>query len=89
MAVGALKWLRQAGRRVPEDIALVGFDDIPVASAIQPPLTTVRQPVVRLAVLAVEVLVNMLQRTPAEKSPPQRIVLTTELVVRESCGALR
>lgn len=89
MAVGALKWLHQAGQRVPEDIALVGFDDIPIASAIAPPLTTVRQPIVRLAALAIEALVGILEDEPAAQSPPQRIVLPTELVVRESCGALK
>jgi LacI family transcriptional regulator len=86
MAVGALKWLRQAGRRVPDDVALVGFDDIPVASAVEPRLTTVRQPIARLGALAVEVLIGILQGPP---SAPQRIALPTELIVRESCGALR
>jgi LacI family transcriptional regulator len=86
MTVGALKWLRQAGRRVPDDIALVGFDDIPVASAVEPRLTTVRQPIVRLGALAVEALIGILQ---GPQSSPERIVLPTELVVRESCGALR
>ncbi len=89
MAVGALKWLRQAGRRVPDDIALVGFDDIPVASAVEPRLTTVRQPISRLGALAVDVLVGLLQGPAAAPSSPQRIVLPTELVIRESCGALR
>lgn len=89
MAVGALKWLRQAGRRVPDDIALVGFDDIPVASAVEPRLTTVRQPISRLGALAVDVLVGLLQGPPSVPPSPQRIVLPTELVIRDSCGALR
>lgn len=82
MAVGALKALRQAGLEVPQDMALVSFDDIPVASAIEPPLTTVRQPIGRLATLAVETLLDLIEHPG---SGPQRIVLPTELVVRESC----
>lgn len=82
MAVGALRALRQAGLEVPQDIALVSFDDIPVASAIEPPLTTVRQPIGRLAALAVEMLLDLIEHPG---SGPQRIVLPTQLVVRESC----
>lgn len=82
MAVGALKALRQAGRQVPRDIALVSFDDIPVASAIEPPLTTVRQPIRRMAALAVETLLDLIEHPG---SGLRRIVLPTELVIRESC----
>ena len=83
MAVGVLKALRQAGRRVPQDISLVSFDDIPVASAIEPPLTTVRQPIRRMAALAVETLLDLIEQ---RGSGPRRIVLPTELVIRESCS---
>jgi LacI family transcriptional regulator len=89
MAVGALKWLREAGQCVPDDIALVGFDDIPMASAVEPRLTTVRQPIGRLGALAVELLVGLLQGAPSARPPAQRVVLPTELVVRESCGAFK
>jgi LacI family transcriptional regulator len=89
MAVGAVKALRQAGRRIPEDIALVGFDDIPLASAIEPGLTTVRQPIERSGSMAVEVLLSILQDSSEsrEKAPIHRIVLPTELVIRDSCGS--
>jgi LacI family transcriptional regulator len=83
MAVGALKALRQAGMRVPEDVAMVGFDDIPVASALDPPLTTVRQPIGRMASLAVETLLDLIEHPG---SGPRRVVLPTELVIRESCS---
>jgi LacI family transcriptional regulator len=83
MAVGALKALRQAGRRVPEDVALVGFDDIPVASALEPPLTTVRQPIGRMASMAVETLLDLIEHPG---SGPRRVVLPTQLVIRESCS---
>ncbi len=82
MAVGALKALRQAGREVPQDTALVSFDDIPVASATEPPLTTVRQPIRRMAALAVETLLDLIEHPG---SGPRRIILPTQLVIRESC----
>lgn len=89
MAIGALKAIRAAGLRVPDDIALVGFDDVPIASAIDTPLTTVRQPIYRLGHTAAGVLIDDLLRA-AEGEPAlgqgQRIVLGTELIVRESCG---
>jgi len=87
MAVGALKALRQAGWQVPQDIALVSFDDIPIASAIEPALTTVRQPIERMGSMAVEVLLSVLEDSSEEEAPAQRIVLPTELVIRASCGS--
>ena len=87
MAIGALKALRQADLRVPQDVALVSFDDIPLASAIEPPLTTVRQPIERMGSMAVEVLLSVLQTPSQEEAPTQRIVLPTELVIRASCGS--
>jgi LacI family transcriptional regulator len=83
MAVGALRALRQAGLRVPQDISLASFDDIPMALATEPPLTTVRQPIARMAALAVETLLDLIE---APGSGPRRIVLPTELVIRESCS---
>jgi LacI family transcriptional regulator len=83
MAVGALKALRQADRRVPEDIAMVSFDDIPVASAIEPPLTTVHQPIGQMAALAVETLLDLIEHPGLG---PRRVVLPTQLVIRESCS---
>lgn len=87
MAIGALRALRQAERQVPQDIALVGFDDIPIASAIDPPLTTVRQPIEQMGSMAVEVLLSILEGSSGEEAPVQRIVLSTELVIRASCGS--
>lgn len=89
MTIGALKVIRAAGLRVPNDIALVGFDDIPLASALDVPLTTVRQPIYRLGHTAAGVLLDELQRPPDGEQDlvrGQRIVLATELVIRESCG---
>jgi LacI family transcriptional regulator len=88
MAIGALRVLREVGLQVPQDVALVSFDDIPISGAVQPPLTTVRQPIERLGAMAVDVLVGLLESPPPEVSPIQRMILPTELAVRKSCGAL-
>ncbi len=87
MAIGALKALRQAGWQVPQDIALVGFDDIPIALAIEPALTTVRQPIERMGSMAVEVLLSVLEGSSEEEALAHRIILPPELVVRASCGS--
>jgi len=89
MAIGALKALREAGIRVPQDMALVGFDDMSIASAIIPALTTVRQPIEHLGSMSADLLLNLLASPPEAHVPAQRIILPTQLVVRESCGALR
>jgi LacI family transcriptional regulator len=89
MAIGALKAVRQAGLRVPQDVALVGFDDVPVATAVEPALTTVRQPIERLGSMAAELLLALIENGSEEQASIHRIVLPAELVVRDSCGALR
>jgi LacI family transcriptional regulator len=89
MAIGALKALRQAGLRVPADMALVGFDDVPIASAVEPALTTVRQPIERLGSMAADLLLTMIENHSDQQPSVNRIVLPAELVVRNSCGALR
>jgi LacI family transcriptional regulator len=88
MAVGALKVIREAGLQVPQDVALVGFDDVPVFSALQPALTTVRQPIEQMGSMAADLLLNLLQDPPSADAPAHKIVLPARLVVRESCGAL-
>jgi LacI family transcriptional regulator len=84
MALGALRALREAGRRVPDDVAVVGFDDMPQAATSEPPLTTVRQPIQRAGALAVEMLIDILDNGA---EPARRIILPTELVIRASCGS--
>ncbi|WP_329792322.1 LacI family DNA-binding transcriptional regulator [Lentzea sp. DG1S-22] len=82
MAVGALLAARAAGLVVPRDLALVGFDDIEVASVVEPALTTVSQDKPGFGVAAAKAIMAMI--TGAEKEGP--LVLPTTLVVRESCG---
>jgi LacI family transcriptional regulator len=89
MAIGALETVRDAGLRVPDDIALIGFDDVPVATAVEPALTTVRQPIEGLGTMAAELLLNWLENPPDGQTPGQRVILPAKLVVRDSCGALR
>ncbi|MFI7697753.1 LacI family DNA-binding transcriptional regulator [Nonomuraea sp. NPDC049480] len=79
MAVGALQSLRQAGRRVPDDVAVVGFDDIEAAKYTEPPLTTLRHPVIEQAAAMVRLLLGLFEGEPAEP-----VILPTELVIRES-----
>jgi LacI family transcriptional regulator len=84
MALGALRALRAAGLTVPNDVALAGFDDIPLAAAMTPALTTVRQPSAKLGQTAACLLLDYLLNPPAEPTV-QRVILPTELVIRESC----
>lgn len=80
MAHGALTALREAGRRVPEDVAVIGFDDIALASYCEPPLTTVRQPITEIGRTLARHMLKLLGGEEVEPST----VLPTELVVRES-----
>lgn len=81
MALGALRALREAGLRVPADLGLAGYDDMPFAARTDPPLTTVRQPIQRAGVVAAETLFDLIENP---HTPPRRIILPTELVVRAS-----
>jgi LacI family transcriptional regulator len=86
MALGAMRALREAGLRVPEDISITGFDDMPFAARTEPPLTTVRQPIQRMGAVAAETLIDLI--THPDKQP-RRVILASELVIRQSCGSER
>lgn len=83
MAAGAYRAIREAGCQIPADITMIGFDDVAIASQLDPPLTTIRQPIQRMGAQAVEMLIGMI--TNAETQPSQ-IIMQPELVVRGSCG---
>ena len=83
MARGALRAIEVAGRRVPDDIAIVSFDGLLEPHEISPPLTTVAQPVRRTGEEAVRLLVDIVD---GGAEPPRRTILPTELIVRRSCG---
>ncbi|MFF7759910.1 LacI family DNA-binding transcriptional regulator [Streptomyces griseorubiginosus] len=81
MALGAIEALRRRGLRVPEDMSLVGFDDLPEVRWSAPPLTTIRQPLSEMGKLAVRTILKLTRKEPPD-SP--RVELGTELVVRSS-----
>ncbi|MBC1186545.1 MULTISPECIES: ribose operon transcriptional repressor RbsR [Kluyvera] len=81
MAVGAYQALYQAGLRIPQDMAVIGYDDIELARYMTPPLTTIHQPKDELGELAIDVLIHRIAQ-PGQKQ--QRMQLTPELVVRGS-----
>ncbi len=85
-ARGVLMALHEAGVRVPDDMAVVGFDDLPTALRTSPPLTTVRQPVEEKGARAARLLIDLIEGC---LEAPQQVLLPTQLVIRESCGAGR
>mgnify|MGYP002682669116 CR=1 FL=1 len=83
MTLGALRALRERAVRVPDTMALVGFDDMPWASELCPPLTTISQPTYELGQETVQLLVRRLANPDA---PVRTVTLQPRLVIRESCG---
>ena len=83
MAMGAMRAVAQNGCRVPEDVSIVGYDNIEFASYTTPPLTTIEQPTVEVGYRAAHLLIDRIA-DPAR--PWQKIVLPTRLIFRESSG---
>ena len=81
MASGAMQVLRAAGRRIPEDVAIVGFDDSPIVDSTEPPLSSVRQPIEEMGREMVRLLLEL---TTDPGSVPRKVILATELVPRRS-----
>jgi DNA-binding LacI/PurR family transcriptional regulator len=81
MAAGAIQVLRAANRRVPEDVAVVGYDDSSVAQSTEPPLTSVRQPIEEMGAEMVRLLV---EHTARPSAVPRTVILATQLVTRRS-----
>ncbi len=84
MALEAMRAIREAGLSIPEDIAIVGYDDLPPATRANPPLTTVRQPIHRCGIALVDVLLDVIENG---QEHTRQVVYDTELIVRSSCGA--
>jgi LacI family transcriptional regulator len=84
MAVGAIRAINEAGLTVPHDVALVSFDDLPVASYANPPLTTIRAPIADGGATAVKLLVDQLEQRDTSVT---HVRLPTKLIIRASCGA--
>jgi DNA-binding LacI/PurR family transcriptional regulator len=83
MAIGAMRVARQLGRQVPGDLAVVGFDNISWATYADPPLTTVRIPKIEMGRLAARLLLERMEGTITAGS---RTTITTQLIIRASCG---
>jgi LacI family transcriptional regulator len=83
MAIGVMRELQRSGIRVPEDVAVTGFDNIFPGRVVEPPLTTVGQPVRDLGARAAA---RLMERIEGSTEPPRAETLPTELVVRRSCG---
>jgi LacI family transcriptional regulator len=85
MTLGALRAIHESGLRIPTDLALVSFDDIPWAASLNPPLTAVAQPAYEIGGTAAGLL---LHRIADPERPVRHVVLETRLIVRASCGAI-
>ena len=81
MALGVYQAARAEHLRIPDDLSVVGFDDLPVAGWVGPPLTTIRQPLTEMAVIAARLVLGLARGT---RPPQTRVELATELVLRES-----
>lgn len=86
MALGVYEAVRQRGLRVPDDVSVIGFDDLPEVRWSSPPLTTVRQPLAEMGRLAAHTVLRLAQ---GEKIESPRVELATELIVRDSTATLR
>lgn len=82
-AFGAMDAARECGFRIPDDISIIGFDDVPQSMIAYPKLTTVRQPLEQMGQIAVRML---LEHIKDRSHPPQRVTLSTQLVLRDSCA---
>lgn len=85
VAIGVLRALRELGLRVPEDVSVIGFDDIEVVSYLAVPLTTVRIPRYEIGQRATRLLIETAEAE--DPSPTQKVMLDAELVVRDSTAA--
>jgi LacI family transcriptional regulator len=84
MAAAAIRVLMEAGLKVPDDVAIVGFDDIPLASRTIPALTTISQPIVQMGAGVTNILLEQIEHPSRQ---PRQVILPTELVIRSSCGS--
>jgi LacI family transcriptional regulator len=85
-AIGAIHAFRDAGKQIPQEISVVGFDDIQAATIVQPTLTTVRQPLIRMGMLAAAEILASIEDPHLE---PRHISIKPELVIRQSTAVFR
>jgi LacI family repressor for deo operon, udp, cdd, tsx, nupC, and nupG len=83
LAFGAMRAVKERGLRIPDDVALVGYNDVEMAAVVEPPLTTVAAPARDVGATAMHMLLRLVAGETVEQA---QIVLPTQLVVRRSCG---
>jgi len=83
MAFGAISAAQELGLEVGRDIAIAGFDDVPMAEASHPPLTTINQPIYKIGQMVAEMLIKIIR---GEALASRQILLQPELIIRRSCG---
>jgi len=88
MAMGAIRAIKSKNLSVPDDISVVGFDDMPSSEMISPPLTTVKQPIYDISKTAAEVLIERIDQNDTQDVPYQDLYIP-DLIIRESCAAIR
>jgi LacI family transcriptional regulator len=81
-AIGVIKYLKKIGKKIPEDISILGFGDLPIATMVEPQLTTIKQPLYEIGKQAALLLCEKIEET--NKNEKQTILLKTELIIRES-----
>lgn len=86
MAIGAMEKIKQIGLRIPQDIAIVGFDNLKISGFIEPKLTTVAKPMYRMGLVAARLLFDKMEDDSEGESEPQEILIQSKLKVRKSCG---
>ena len=86
LAFGVMEAVRSADLRIPDDIALVGFDNVRMSSVVEPKLTTVSQPAHKMGLVAARLLFDIMENSDAEELIPQHIFLESKLKLRKSCG---
>ena len=87
MALGAMRALRDAGYSIPDQMSVIGFDDITLTSMVSPSLSTVAQPIEDIARLSLDLLISRILHK-SEPAHAQKIILTTQLVIRDSCSII-
>lgn len=83
MAIGAMKAIKDYGMRVPEDIAITGFDNLEISSLLEPSITTIDQPKYEMGQKAMMLLLKLIQ---GEKLSQKKYVMQDQLMIRQSCG---
>ena len=86
LAIGLIDAMKDNGLAVPDDMAVVGFDNIRMANIVEPTLTTVEKPLHKMGVLGARLLFDLICEKSEDEKPPREIILQAKLKIRKSCG---